>query len=68
MSAQQSSSVSDDSQTAWKIIFALAHPLWERRLLTSWLPPEPCCTGPGSTVVRERQVYDVALSCSASFA
>lgn len=39
MSAQLSNLVSVDSQTAWKIIFASAHPLCKAMLMWSWQLP-----------------------------
>lgn len=68
MSAQLSNLVSVDSQTAWKIIFASAHPLCKGMMLTSRLLPKAYCVVLGSTVVRERRAYDLAIFCSVYFA
>lgn len=68
MFAQLSSLVSVDSQTTWEIIFASVHLLCKGMMLTSWLLPRAYCVGLGSTVVRERQVYDLAIFCSVCFA
>lgn len=66
MSAQLSNLVSVDSQTAWKIIFASAHPLCKALLMWSWRLPAAYCVGRRRRLVRERQVYDLAISCSVS--